>query len=118
MNSGPTHCDPMTRDNDGNTLLHIACNYRHAQIVQYLLSTGKVDPLAKNNNGETPMFKLNYWNRIPLLHLAAQHGWMDIVIDLITKYKCDTNCKDFHELTPLHYHLELSYCPCNNTVTQ
>ena len=103
------HCDPMTRDNDGNTLLHIACNYRHAQIVQYLLSTGKVDPLAKNNNGETPMFKLNYWNRIPLLHLAAQHGWMDIVIDLITKYKCDTNCKDFHELTPLHYALHYNH---------
>ena len=37
---------------------------------------------------------------------------MDIVIDLITKYKCDTNCKDSYGHTPLHYaasnnHLEV-----------
>ena len=49
---------------------------------------------------------------VSLLHLAAAHGWMDIIIDLITKYKCDTNCKDSHEHTPLHYaasnnHLEV-----------
>ena len=36
-----------------------ACHYSPAHIVQYLLSTGKVDPLAKNKNGETPMFKLD-----------------------------------------------------------
>ena len=47
-----------------------------------------------------------------LLHLAAVHGWMDVVIDLITKYKCDPNCKNYLELTPLHYaskagHLEV-----------
>ena len=43
------------------------------------------------------------WNTalVSLLHLAAHHGWMDIVIDLITKYKCDTNCKDYNEHTPL-----------------
>ena len=40
------------------------------------------------------------------------HGWMDIIIDLITKYKCDTNCKDSDGRTPLHYaasnnHLEV-----------
>ena len=27
-----------------------------------------------------------------LLHLAAIHGWSNIVVDLITKYKCDRNC--------------------------
>ena len=101
------HCDPMTRDNYGNTLLHIACDFNHTHIVKYLLSTGKVDPLAKNNYGKTPMFK-----GLPMLHLAATHGWVDIVIDLITKYKCDTNCKDTHGRTPLHYaannnHLEV-----------
>ena len=51
-------------------------------------------------------------NRSSLLHLAALHGWMDVVIDLITKYKCDTNCIDFWGRTPLHYasaggHLEM-----------
>ena len=49
---------------------------------------------------------------VSLLHLAAHHGWMDIIIDLIIKYKCDTNCKDSHGCTPLHYaasnnHLEV-----------
>ena len=37
-------------------------------------------------------------------------GCMEIIIDLITnsKYKCDTNCKDYHGHTPLHYAV------CNN----
>ena len=105
------HCDPMTRDNDGDTPLHYACCYGHAHIVQYLLSTGKVDPLAKNKNGYTPLYRSNY-EQVSLLHLAADHGWMDIIIDLITKYKCDINCKDSHRRTPLHYaarnnHLEV-----------
>ena len=47
-----------------------------------------------------------------LLHLAAAHGWMDVVIDLITRYKCDANYKNSWERTPLHYasaagHLEV-----------
>ena len=42
--------------------------------------------------------------RSSLLHLAAAHGWMDVVIDLITKYKCDANCKSVYTVcTPLHY---------------
>ena len=105
------HCDPMTRDNEGDTPLHYACTHRHAHIVQYLLSTGKVNPLAKNKDG---MFKINFYDtsRLSMLHLAAYHGWMDIIIDLITKYNCDTNCKDSYGRTPLHYaasnnHLEM-----------
>ena len=50
----------MTRDNNGDTPLHIACNHKQIHIVQYLLSTGKVDPLAENKNGETPMLKPEY----------------------------------------------------------
>ena len=107
------HCDPMARDNDGDTPLHYACDYSHTHMVQYLLSTGKLDPLAKNNNGEranvTPndiygslQFGQREW-RHRLLHLAAINGWIDVVVKLITKYKCDTNCKDSHGRTPLHY---------------
>ena len=40
---------------------------------------------------------------VSLLHLAAYHGWVDVAIDLITKYKCETNCKDSYGHTPLHY---------------
>ena len=47
-----------------------------------------------------------------LLHLAALHGWMDVVFDLITKYKCYTYFTDCSQRTPLHYgyaggHLEV-----------
>ena len=38
-----------------------------------------------------------------LLHHAAQHGWLDIVIELATKYKCDVHCKDEAGATPLHW---------------
>ena len=37
-----------------------------------------------------------------LLHYAARHGWLDVVIELATKYKCDVNCKDDLGYTPLH----------------
>ena len=105
------YCDPMTRDNDGNTPLHIACNNRKADIVRHLLSTGKVNPLAKNKYYDNPVYN-HYGNRLPLLHLSALEGWMDIIIELITKYKCDTNCEDSHGCTPLHHavignHLEV-----------
>ena len=53
-----------------------------------------------------------FFCEVSLLHLAARHGWMDTIIELITKYKCDTNCKDSHGCIPLHYavinnHLEV-----------
>ena len=38
-----------------------------------------------------------------LIHHAVQHGWLDIVIELATKYKCDVNCKDEDGATPLHW---------------
>ena len=47
--------------------------------------------------------ELDIHNQSSLLHLAAAHGWMDFVIDLITKYKCDPNCKNYRKRTPLHY---------------
>ena len=37
-----------------------------------------------------------------LLHYAAEHGWLDVVIELATKYKCDVNCKNQSGRTPLH----------------
>ena len=105
------HCNPSCENSNGNTPLHIACDCRHIKIVQYLLSTGKANPLAKNNNDEIPIYSETF-STLPLLHLAAREGWMDIIIDLITKYKSDTNCKDDSGCTPLHYavigdHLEV-----------
>ena len=109
------HCNPSCENKNGDTPLHLACNKSHIDIVQYLLSNGKVNPLAKNKSNETPTLKQRYPdkpNRLPLLHLAAHNGWLDIVKDLIIKYKCDIDSKDSHGHTPLHYasinnHLEV-----------
>ena len=67
------HCDPSCVDNEANTPLHYACGVNHGKrfefvkfelsgfsahvrIIQYLLSTNRVDPLAKNNDGKTPLY--------------------------------------------------------------
>ena len=47
--------------------------------------------------------KLTIASESSLLHLAATHGWMDVVIDLITKYKYEPNYINSRGSTPLHY---------------
>ena len=40
---------------------------------------------------------------VSLLHLAALHGWIDIVTNLVNMYESDCECRDNQEITPLHY---------------
>ena len=47
--------DPMVADKDGWTLLHTATFLQIPATVEYLLSTGRCDPLAKDNMGKTPL---------------------------------------------------------------
>ena len=49
------HCNPSCEDNNGWTPLHWACLNDHAHIVQYLLSTGRVNPLAEDKYGDTAL---------------------------------------------------------------
>ena len=42
-------------------------------------------------------------DNVSLLHLAARHGWLDIVTTLVDKYGCDSKCYDSKGQTPLHY---------------
>ena len=49
---------------------------------------------------------------VSLLHVAAFHGWLDVVANLIINNKCEANCKDDYGRIPLHYaayngHLEV-----------
>ena len=47
-------------------------------------------------------YKVTIASDSSLVHLAALHGWMDVVIDLITKYKCDANSKNSRKRIPLY----------------
>ena len=41
--------------------------------------------------------------KVPLLNLAAWHGWLDVASQLICDYHCDAQSTDSVLATPLHY---------------
>ena len=47
--------------------------------------------------------KFQLRTNVSLLHLAALHGWMNIVANLVSMSDCDIQCCDNREITPLHY---------------
>ena len=50
------NCDPMLTTNNGSTCLHLALIFNNQHfIIEYLLSTGKVDPFTKNKTNVTPI---------------------------------------------------------------
>ena len=60
------------------------------------------------------MFQFPYFSvtAVSLLHLAAYHGWKDIVTALVEVHNCTVFVKDQKNHTPLHYaayqgHLEV-----------
>jgi ankyrin repeat protein len=65
--------DPAFTDNQGNTLLHLACNHGRIDIVKWLLQLG-VDPQAKNQQEETPA---TWAARAGFEKLAAMLGWVN-----------------------------------------
>ena len=69
----------MTRDNDGNTSLHLACLSGHLNIAQYLISEVHCNPSCENNDGETP------------LHHAYRNGIVNIAEYLIFEEHCSVN---------------------------
>ena len=48
-------CNIMVTDKDGWTSLHYATRWGSAEVIECFLSTGNCDPLAKDNEGETPL---------------------------------------------------------------
>ncbi len=51
------------KDFEGASLLHVAAEFSHTEVVRFLIDSG-ADVNAKNLNGWTP------------LHLAARNGWL------------------------------------------
>ena len=78
------------KDPSGLTLLHLACQHGHLDIVQYLINDQNCNPETTIPNGHTP------------LHIACKSGHLHIVKCLITDHKCNPHCTDNDGYTPLH----------------
>ena len=91
--------DPMHRDCDGNTSLHMACSkkkyletIKNLEVVQYLIIDCDCDSMSRNNDGNTP------------LHLAYINRDMQIVdcLILISEWQCDPMSRNNEGNTLLH----------------
>ena len=103
----------------GWTPLHIAAQFNHLELVDYLVTEQKVDPMRRANDGDLPLHKacggdninvttylVNVMSKyFPIetistfrgrhdqtpLHIAALHGRLEIVKYLINELNCDPN---------------------------
>ena len=76
---------------DDDTLLHLACQYGHLNIAQYLIGELHCKPASYTNNmGKT------------LLHYACRYGHLNIMQYLIEVAHCNPACCDTFGNTPLH----------------
>ena len=81
----------LARTEDGNTLVHYACQHGWLDFVKSLIHEHSCDPHAVAQYGRTP------------LHYACRYGRFDIVCYLISEQHCDPDCCDSNQLTPLHW---------------
>ena len=83
-------CSINTMDEDGNTLLHVACYNNHFAIVKLLTNHHECYIETRDHNGRSA------------LHIAAYRGHLRIVKYLVERKACDINVKDDDNETPLH----------------
>ena len=102
-----------TKDSEGNTPLHYACEYSCVEIAQFLIDQG-CDQTILNNKGELALHlacrksltitqmltncdvnTLNFDGNAPI-HVACSNYWNedDIAVYLIEEAKCDVNIPD------------------------
>jgi ankyrin repeat protein len=115
--------DLATKDEIGNTVLHVACFQGAVDVVQLLIDA-KADVNAQNHNGKTPLMnsvknievaKLLIENGADLankdndgntaLYLACYESAVDVV-KLLIDAKADVNAQNNDGMTPLINHLE------------
>ena len=81
---------PLTKD--GDSLLHIACQWYDMDIVKYLITDERCSPNVQNSaSGNTP------------LHIAAKYGQNDTIAELLSYKECDPNAQNKEGDTPLHF---------------
>ena len=76
---GECQCDLMCKNIIDNTPLHEACiGFPNIPVVEYILSTGKIDPLVRNIHGKTPLMVAGSWRREHLKNVFAKFGKIKI----------------------------------------
>ncbi len=82
--------NPMKKDSNNNTALHIAAKYGRIEILKYLIEDQGCNPASLGQYGATP------------LHRAAEGKHLSIVQYLITQHQVDSLEQDDHGYSPLH----------------
>ena len=117
------NCDPESKNEDGDTPLHVACSNGYADIVRYLVTERRCSTACQNNKGDTPLLEscknellaavqillsaqdcsvaCNKHSRI-LLHYSCHYGWLDVTRRLVEQYHCDPESRDKDGDTLLH----------------
>ena len=109
---------------NGDTLLHLACASSKIDVISYLLHTGKVDPLARNNHQNTPLeqVRLNDPNRLEILKMFQpfEKSRQDYPVDSYKKvFFCGNmaagksslaQCIIYRADKPADYHYNPSQC--------
>ena len=76
---------------DGDSLLHIACQWGDVDIVRYLIADERCNPSVQSStSGNTP------------LHIAAKYGQDETIVQQFFLQKCNPNLKNRVGDTPLH----------------
>uniref|UniRef100_A0A8C8U7C2 Ankyrin repeat domain 27 n=1 Tax=Peromyscus maniculatus bairdii TaxID=230844 RepID=A0A8C8U7C2_PERMB len=84
----PSVVTPFSRDDRGQTPLHVAALCGQASLIDFLVSKGAIVN-ATDYHGSTP------------LHLACQKGFQSVTL-LLLHYKASTEVQDNNGNTPLH----------------
>ena len=75
---------------DGDYLLHFACQWGDVAIVRYLITNERCNPNVTNLSNSTP------------LHTASKHNHLGVVKVLVGGKECDLNIPGENGNTPLH----------------
>ncbi|GJQ66527.1 hypothetical protein Trydic_g4513 [Trypoxylus dichotomus] len=83
-------CELNLNDNRGCTALHLAVEFKRADILRILLAQPAIRRNARNNNGETPLF------------LSLEDETNEEITNILINSGCDINIANNEGVTPLH----------------
>ncbi|XP_071086040.1 serine/threonine-protein phosphatase 6 regulatory ankyrin repeat subunit C-like [Haliotis cracherodii] len=109
-------------DDDGNTILHVACIGGDLEVVKFVLSLNAVDLNCKGHHQRTPVRMVDFWKHRNvfdflvskgadlsqvddkgenILHVACLEGHLDLVKDSVTNHRVDINSRGRYGRTPV-----------------